>query len=217
MAIRPHDERDRILGAFLNVWSGLEIALINVLWTLLETDFHAARAVYLNASGPQQVRDLLLALATLRLLPEERKKLKQLCDRIKASGTKRNRIVHASWHAITKLNDEKSGIDVIGWERRSLPADAAVEEALRDPVKNQKEAANHQFSLAKIVAVSRDILHLTEDVHELNEAVKARVVPEGLPILSPHSKPRAWTEPRHSPTPKPSRAKRRPRPRPSEE
>jgi len=166
--------------------------VFNLLWTLLETDFYAARAVFANGSA-QQTRDLITALGAMRLNAGEQKQLKLLCNRLKGATTKRNRIVHGYWRP--DLAFKNGEWDFRGWLRVSLPSDQTVEQALQDRARNQKVAANFSFTEKTIAQITSETLQLRAAVHELNEQFKHRLNIQSLPVIGPHSKPRGWSDP----------------------
>lgn len=147
IAAFPVDDRDRVLGAYMESWSAVEKQLLMVTWILLRSGFGEARVVFTAISGNAQLRDLLLALAEINLTEDECAEFERIMDKLKWLATKRNRIVHGEW--IAHMDSQSAPTRISHWMRHYHPSSyGAFMGALTGD--NQKAAANFSFTLPKI-------------------------------------------------------------------
>ena len=118
----PTEERDVALGQYMDAWSRLETILLELLRELLHTDDAATVAVGATL-GARQLKDLLNALAALRMRPEGTQKMARLCNRFSGLNTKRNHIIHGRWAVVVHLRTDGN---TVAWVRSYTPVDPAL-------------------------------------------------------------------------------------------
>jgi hypothetical protein len=176
------NDRDNVMGQFMDAWSGLEGQLFFLFRVLVGTDSQTARAIFATGIQNRDLRDLLMGLGTIKLSHTEQCALRALCGRLAGAATKRNRIVHGGWvweteifpdHGQNKMKSE--------WVRFYHPINPALMKEIMGMKRNQKVRDAHRFSIHKIADARQQIVSLSKEFGEFTSLVMKRLYPQGLP------------------------------------
>lgn len=152
------EERDRVLGSLMGVWSEIESVLCGALRYLLNSDYETALTIS-SAVTQAELREIIDGLAQDVLDDQQFETLSKLMDRTKTLASQRNRIVHALWENEVEIgNDEKDRpvVTKFEWVRVYVPTSPAERAALRDP-KDQKQRAKYRFTLKSIFEAAKQM------------------------------------------------------------
>lgn len=102
-------ECDATLGFYLRAWDQVEGQLLPLFTAMLGTHQNATLVLLRVGIDQPTLRNILEAIAALRLKPKARESLLALLRRWKSASTKRNRIVHGHWMLSIKMVEGPSG------------------------------------------------------------------------------------------------------------
>jgi hypothetical protein len=162
----PQEQRDLTLGRYMDAWSRMEGFVRLIFRDLLDTDWEVATAVFASM-GTKQMKDVLLALGSIRLTPDGAKRLVNLGERLAKLNTKRNNIVHGTWVVNVLMNDAPEGRTsiVTTWVRTYTPVqhELAVFAGRYDMPKIGEKSA---FTLSQLHTATKHVEALMGDLSQ---------------------------------------------------
>lgn len=165
---------DSTLGSYLRSWDHVEMQLLPLFGKMLGTHQNATLVLLSVGLNQPTLRNILEALASIRLNSENRAELAALVRRWEGASAKRNRIVHGHWMLAIKMVEGPSGKrdhTKSKWVRFYDPPDPTTYDLMFGNKKDQRLLAKHQFSLEDIDRAAVDVLTLAGDMKSFNESV----------------------------------------------
>lgn len=165
-------ERDQHLGAFMNQWSGLERAMLMVLWPLLGGEYAAAEVLFYSTTNIKSQLDMITGLVTLKH-KQQAAKWRKLAEKCRTLSNNRNHLVHGFWFpkAVVGIDDE--GLPVVKrvkWYRVYMTGDPELN-ARAAMQSGEPNTGQHRYSLERIRRKIDQVGALTEAI----EAFKNKV------------------------------------------
>lgn len=176
------EQCDAFLGSYMRAWDQVEIRLLPLLNAMLGT--HQSTSLILLRSGINQptLRNILEAVASIRLGADDKIKLVGLLRRWERASTKRNRIVHGNWMICIEMvpgptgkNDQTKS----SWVRFYAPADPQLFDKVFGSKPDEKFRSKHIFSLENIWQGTADVRALAADLEAFTKSIA--VVPFSNP------------------------------------
>ena len=94
------EERDRVLGEFVDAWDTLDQHVQQVFSALLGAPYDISKLVLGLSRENNRFKQMLLILGKLRLGDKDFTTLDRLCARYDRMAAKRNRIIHGHWYCV---------------------------------------------------------------------------------------------------------------------
>ncbi len=178
---------DSVLGSYLRAWDQVEMQFLPLFGKMLGTHQNATLVLLSVGVNQPTLRNILEALATIRLREKDRSKLTALVRRWENASAKRNRIVHGHWMLMIKMVEGPSGKrdhTKSTWVRFYDPTDPTAHERMFGKKKDQKLLAKHQFRLKDIDEAAAEIRALAADMRSFNESAPVLdfITPQHIPI-----------------------------------
>ena len=176
----PTQERDQVLGAYIDAWDRLEKIAQLTMWAFVKTEREIFEALMGFNREANRFREVMLALGKMRLSEDEFRCLDRLCTRYDRMARWRNRIVHGHWEAQFLLGDPI----VTRWKRIYPSLDPDTRRTFHLHGVDAKVAANHVFDLARIRVLTLVIEKVIKAWSDFLPPIFARAFPEGPPSIS---------------------------------
>lgn len=173
------------VGAFIRAWDQLELRLLPLLNTLLGSHQSASLAILRSGIDHPTLRDVIQALASYRLLADDRIKLASLTRRWRKVSTKRNRLVHGHWMLCVEMMPGPTGRrdhTKSEWKRFYEPSDPGALHKIFGAQVDQKLRSGHMFSLEDIGRATVDVRTLAADLQNFTSALKVLPFSDPQPI-----------------------------------
>lgn len=170
---------DFYLGNYMRAFNQLEIQLMGLFTKLLDAPDQAAHIVFHSGINAQTMREIIVALARLRLGDSDFRKVESLMlGAVKKAVTKRNRLVHGQWQLALKMKPKQDGqppiAETASWQRLYVPTDPYVYQQMFGKPPNAKVRAAHVFSIKDIQNAAQDTADLAARIKNLLEGLVLR-------------------------------------------
>ena len=176
----PSEERDKIMGLFIECWDALESGLHHIFHLLAQTPYEVTNTLISSYNGTKQIADATYALAERAIESEDLKALDNLLDRVRSVASQRNRIIHGNWVMTLDYETVEGPQGVVfrptggHWERVYQPISPSERESLmkRD---EQKIDAKYRFNLDRLLRVSDTLTALVNDLSAFSTSLRAKL------------------------------------------
>lgn len=165
----PAEERDKVMGAFIEFWDSLEERLHFLFHNLAKTPLEVSNTLISTFNGTKQLSDAIRGLAEgNQNVNQER--LASLMNRVKTIATKRNRIVHGHWVMHLRYSTFEGPQGVVlrptggEWVRVYQPISPNERNNLSMALE-QKIDAKYKFDLPRIWRECETLAALTDDLN----------------------------------------------------
>ena len=176
----PSEERDKVMGLFIECWDALETSLHHIFRLLANTPFDVTNVLLSSYNGTKQIADATYAFGELALQADDLKSLSNLLDRVRSIATQRNRIVHGHWVMGLKYESVEGPHGIVfrpssgDWERVYQPVSPTERHSLA--VKDKpKVDAKYRFSLDRFVQVSLALTILVDDLSAFSSSLNLKL------------------------------------------
>ncbi len=148
----------------MDAWSTLERNCINLLGAVMRCDYDTAAAIFYNANGPHQYRQLFEALSETRCDEKQAAAISSILGRIKKFAKKRNSIVHGDWIMhIEWMRDDATGTEYEMFQARRCANSQSKKK--REEIAMSDELRNRDwFSRTDISRITQSISELGDDI-----------------------------------------------------
>lgn len=183
--LNTQEQCDLELGAFIRAWDQLELRLLPLLNALLGSHQSASLAILRSGIDHPTLRDVLHALASYRLIGDDRTKLTSLIRRWKKVSTKRNRLVHGHWMLCVEMIKGPTGRrdhTKSEWKRFYEPSDPGALHKIFGANVDQKLLSGHMFSLEDIGRATVDVRSLATDLENFTSGLNVLPFSDPQPI-----------------------------------
>jgi hypothetical protein len=176
----PSEERDKVMGMFIECWDALETSLHHVFRLLARTPYDVTNVLISSFNGTKQIADAAYALAELVLQPDDLKAVDKLLDRVRSVATQRNRIVHGHWVMGLHYESIEGPHGVVfrpnggDWERVYQPVSPTERQSLAVH-DQQKVASKYRFSLDRLMQVCQTVLVLVDDLSTFSQLLSSKL------------------------------------------
>lgn len=165
LELLPTEERDRVLGAYMDAFSNLEGSVDRLIQALLGTDWEAARALSSVLYSQQRIK-LVEALAAVRVPDKIAKKIANQCVRLSKRNMRRNHIVHGSWLEYVTIDDDHYTQE---WIRTYTPSDPSLA-AIHD-LTDSRLLGTYSFTIAALTKATIHVQEMHDALSPLFQAI----------------------------------------------
>ena len=182
----PSEDRDRVMGMFIECWDALETSLHHLFRLLARTPYDVTNVLISSYNGTKQIADAAYALAELALKSDDLNVLEKLLARVKNTATHRNRVVHGRWVMGVEYESVEGPNGVVlrliggNWERVYQPISPTERQSLivND---HQKVAAKYRFNLDRLMEISQTLLAVVDDLTAFSASLETKMPPQEQP------------------------------------
>lgn len=171
----PTEERDQILGKYMDAFSRMEFMVNQTIQALLGSDWEAGRALFAVLYSKQRI-DLLESLAWIRLPKETAERVSKVCGKLARRNMRRNHIIHGAWQHTVTVSDDGH---VSEWVRNYVPTnpDLAAIHKYDDP----KLLGTYTFNLPALERATDHVQEVIEILSQLLGDIHTRLAPPSAP------------------------------------
>ena len=164
--------RDQYLGAFMDRWSGLERAMLMLLWPLLESEYAAAEALFYSTTNIKTQTDMITGMVALKH-KQQASRWRNLRGKCLTLSNNRNHLVHGHWlpeYLVSSDDEGRPIVTKIEWTRIYMTGDPDLN-ARAAMQSGKPKTGQHRYSLDRIREKANQVVALTEAVDAFKNKV----------------------------------------------
>ena len=131
------------------------------------------------------MRELILAVAAIRMNENDFRQFQNFCDSMKKAATTRNHIVHGKWQVKIKTHINDTGEKIFTpteWQRFYAPVDQTQYQNIFGPGDNQKAKATSCYSANRIDQLGNDIRELSLKITNWCKSIQLADLTDPVPL-----------------------------------
>lgn len=168
--------RDQCLGAFMESWSALEQAMLQLLAKLMDGDYRTAEVMFYSSVQIRTQTDMITGMFELKR-PGRTPEWKKIASKILAKSHNRNQLVHGSWKSEIFVGADEQNRPVVEqaeWVRLYMTRDPTHNRiASMDPTRSpEKKAGANRYTIQRVKRKIGQVAEIREEI----EALTAKIV-----------------------------------------